>query len=93
MPTLGSWGSASFEAACLSTAYIPQQHVCMLTEYSWAAHDSLGAGMKKAFDAFSICFQHATSALIQGCCSLLRPESNQPVAVRMEGLLSELCST
>lgn len=47
------------------------------------------AGMKKAFDVFSICFQHDTSALLLGCCSLLKPESNQPVAVRMEGLLSE----
>ncbi|KAL3152469.1 hypothetical protein ABBQ32_001508 [Trebouxia sp. C0010 RCD-2024] len=45
-------------------------------------------GMKKAFDAFSICFQHDTSALLLGCSNLLRPESNQPVAVRMEGLLT-----
>ena len=47
------------------------------------------AGMKKAFDVFSICFQYDTSALLLGCCSLLKAESNQPVAVRMEGLLSE----
>lgn len=53
----------------------------------------VGAGMKKAFDAFSICFQHDTSALLLGCSNLLRPESNQPVAVRMEGLLSESCTT
>lgn len=49
----------------------------------------MGAGMKKAFVVFSICFQHDTSALLLGCCSLLKAESNQPVAVRMEGLLSE----
>lgn len=53
----------------------------------------MGAGMKKALDAFSMCFQYATSALLLGCCSLLRPESNQSVAVRMEGLLSEPCTT
>ena len=49
------------------------------------------AGLKKTFGAFSTCFQHCAPALLLGCCDLLKPESNQPVAVRMEGLLSECC--
>ena len=43
--------------------------------------------MKKTFDMFSKMFQHSPPAILTGCCSLLKPESNQPVAVRMEGLL------
>ena len=50
---------------------------------------ALPAGLKKTFGAFSTCFQHCAPALLLGCCDLLKPESNQPVAVRMEGLLSE----
>ena len=49
----------------------------------------LYAGMKKLFALFSRCFHHCPSATLAGCCDLLKPESNQPVAVRMEGLLSE----
>jgi len=52
-------------------------------------HAVVPAGMKKTFGAFSTCFQHCAPALLLGCCDLLKPESNQPVAVRMEGLLSE----
>ena len=74
--------SCRTQSLCLRTHLWDMQHKSMKHAYC------LHIGAKKAFDAYSTCFQHCPSALLSGCCSLLRPESNQPAAVRMQGLLS-----
>lgn len=48
------------------------------------------AGVRLMMDAFSLCCKHSPQAQLLACADLLRPESNFPVATRMEGLLSEL---
>ena len=88
-----STGSLGFKQ-CLKTLRV-QRSLASWTSNSVAAVSSLlfaavfPAGIRKTFEAFSTCFQHCSPALLLGCCDLLKPESNQPVAVRMEGLLSE----
>lgn len=39
--------------------------------------------------AFAACSKHSPQALLLGCTELLKPDSNLPVATRMEALLSE----
>ena len=46
-------------------------------------------GMRQMMEAFSACSKHSPQALLLGCAELLKPESNLPVATRMEALLSE----
>ncbi|KAL0023867.1 hypothetical protein WJX79_001901 [Trebouxia sp. C0005] len=79
------------ELPCLALCQVLAcSHTAALWLKTMLAHPSaVGTkGMKKIFGAFSTCFQHSTPAILLGCCNVLKPESNQPVAVRMEGLLT-----
>ncbi|KAL0044205.1 hypothetical protein WJX82_004139 [Trebouxia sp. C0006] len=79
------------ELPCLALCQVLAcSHTAALWLKTMLAHPSAAGtkGLKKTFGAFSTCFQHCAPALLLGCCDLLKPESNQPVAVRMEGLLT-----
>lgn len=45
--------------------------------------------MRKQLAAFGLCCKHSPQALLLGCAELLKPESNLPVATRMEALLGD----
>ena len=61
--------------------------VVLSTAMSGVCCDLLG--MRQMMEAFSACSKHSLQALLLGCADLLKPESNLPVATRMEALLSE----